>query len=55
MGSKGMPMLTQFVMDASDTMVHRFPVVAIVIVALVIIIKLLAKTKWGPMAWINSN
>ena len=24
MGSKGMPMLTQFVMDASDTMVHRF-------------------------------
>ena len=47
MGSKGMPMLTQFVMDASDTMVHRFPVVAIVIVALVIIIKLLAKTKWG--------
>ena len=47
MGGKGMPALTQFVMNASDTMVHRFPVVITVIVALVVIIKLLAKTNKG--------
>ena len=47
MGGKGMPVLTQFVMNASDTMVHRFPVVIAVIVALVVIIKLLAKTNKG--------
>jgi type IV pilus assembly protein PilC len=47
MGGKGMPMLTQFVMNASETMVHRFPVVLAVIVALVVIIKLLAKTDKG--------
>ncbi len=47
MGGKGMPALTQFVMNASDTMVHRFPVVIIVIVAFVVIVKLLAKTTKG--------
>lgn len=47
MGGKGMPMLTQFVMNASETMVTRFPVVLIVIVALVVIVKLLAKTEKG--------
>ena len=47
MGGKGMPVLTQFVMNASDTMVHRFPVVITVIVALVVIVKLLAKTNKG--------
>jgi type IV pilus assembly protein PilC len=47
MGGKGMPPLTQFVMNASDTMVNRFPVVVIVIVAFVFIVKLLAKTAKG--------
>ncbi len=50
MGGKGMPAITQFVMNASDTMVHRFPVVIIVIVALVMVIKLLAKTEKGLYA-----
>ncbi|HRX05870.1 MAG TPA: type II secretion system F family protein [Kiritimatiellia bacterium] len=50
MGGKGMPMLTQFVMNASSVMVHRLPVVVIVIVALVVIIKLLAKTAKGRYA-----
>ena len=47
MGGKGMPALTQFVMNASDTMVHRFPVVIVVIVAFIVIVKLLAKTPKG--------
>ena len=47
MGGKGMPPLTQFVMNASDTMVNRFPVVLVVIVAVVVVVKLLAKTEKG--------
>ena len=47
MGGKGMPMLTQFVMNASSVMVHRFPVVLIVIVVLVVVVKLLARTDKG--------
>lgn len=50
MGGKGMPMLTQFVMNASSVMVHRLPVVLIVIVAVVMLIKLLAKTNKGRYA-----
>ena len=50
MGGKGMPMLTQFVMSASSVMVHRFPVVLIVIVVLVVITKLMAKTDKGRYA-----
>ena len=50
MGGKGMPMITQFVMNASDALVHRFPVVLIVLVALAVIIKLLAKTDKGRYA-----
>ena len=50
MGNKGMPMLTQFVMNASNAMVHRFPVVLIVLVALVAVIKLAAKTAKGRLA-----
>lgn len=42
-----MPMLTQFVMDASNTLVHRFPVVLISLVVLVVVLKLLAKTSKG--------
>ena len=47
MGGKGMPVLTQFVMNASSVMVHRFPVVLIVIVVLVVVVKLLARTDKG--------
>lgn len=50
MGNKGMPMLTQFVMNASNTMVNRFPVVLIVIIAIVVVVKLLAKTEKGRYA-----
>jgi type IV pilus assembly protein PilC len=50
MGGKGMPPITQFVMNASDTMVHRFPLVILVIVAIVMIVKLLAKTEKGLYA-----
>jgi len=49
MGGKGMPPITQFVMNASNTLVHRFPVVIIVIVAIVFMIKLLAKTSQGRL------
>lgn len=47
MPGQGMPMLTQFVMNASDAMVNRFPIVALVLVVLVVLIKLLAKTTQG--------
>jgi glycine cleavage system H protein len=47
MGGKGMPMLTQFVMNASETMVNRFPLVLAVVVAIVVVVKLLAKTAKG--------
>ncbi|NLG35435.1 MAG: type II secretion system F family protein [Lentisphaerae bacterium] len=50
MGGKGMPALTQFVMRASDTMVHRLPLVLAVIFVLVVVIKLLAKTAKGRYA-----
>jgi type IV pilus assembly protein PilC len=49
MGGKGMPVLTQFVMNTSSVMVHRFPIVAIVIVALVVLVKMLAKTAQGRL------
>ena len=49
MGGKGMPALTQFVMNASDTMVNRFPLVLIVIVVIVVVLKLLAKTEKGRL------
>ena len=47
MGGKGMPPITQFVMNASDAMIHRAPVLIGVIVLIVIIVKILAKTKAG--------
>ena len=50
MGGKGMPVLTQFVMNASSMMVHRLPFMLIIIVALVVVIKLLAKTNAGRYA-----
>ena len=50
MGGKGMPFLTQMVMNASSTMVNRFPLVLVVVIALVVVIKLLAKTDKGRFA-----
>ena len=50
MGGRGMPLITQMVMSASATMVNRFPLVLAVVVALVVIIKLLAKTDKGRFA-----
>ena len=50
MGGKGMPFLTQMVMNASSTMVNRFPLVLAVVIALVVVIKLLAKTDKGRFA-----
>lgn len=49
MGGKGMPPLTQFVMNASDAMVHRFPLILAVLVVLVVLIKLAAKTAQGRL------
>jgi type IV pilus assembly protein PilC len=49
MGGKGLPALTQFVMNASDTMVNRFPLVLIVLVVIVVVLKLLAKTEKGRL------
>ena len=42
-----MPFLTQLVMDASDAMIHKAPVFIGGIIVLIIVLKLLAKTKKG--------
>ena len=47
MGDKGMPAITQFVINASDTCIHRAPLIAGIIVGLVILVKILAKTSFG--------
>lgn len=49
MGSKGMPAITQFVINLSNALIHRAPLILGVIVALVILIKLLAKTRFGSL------
>ncbi len=49
MGGKGMPALTQFVMNASETLIRRFPIVLGILVIIVVIIKLLAKTNQGSL------
>ena len=49
MGGKGMPPLTQFVMNASDAMVHRFPLILAVLVVVVVLVKLAAKTAQGRL------
>lgn len=46
MGAK-MPYLTELVMSASDAMIHKAPVFIIGLVAVIVVIKLLAKTKKG--------
>jgi type IV pilus assembly protein PilC len=47
MGDKGMPAITQFVINASDVCIHRAPIIAGIVVGLVILVKILAKTKAG--------
>lgn len=50
MGGKGMPMLTQMVMQASDVLKQNYLIVIGVIVAIVVVLKILAKTPWGAYA-----
>ena len=47
MGDKGMPAITQFVINASDVCIHRAPLIAGIVVGLVVLAKILAKTKAG--------
>ena len=47
MGGKGMPMLTQMVMNASDVLKQNYLIVIGVVVGLVVVVKILAKTPWG--------
>lgn len=42
-----MPALTQFVANASDTLIHRFPLVLGVVAGVVVLFKLLGMTKGG--------
>ena len=46
MGAK-MPYLTEMVMSASDAMIHKAPVFIIGLIAVIVLIKILAKTKKG--------
>jgi type IV pilus assembly protein PilC len=45
--NQALPGLTQFVLAVSTTLTHRLPLVALVIVALVVIVKLIGATKKG--------
>jgi len=47
LGGKGLPLLTQFVLNASHLIRQRFPAVAAVLVSVVILVKLLGKTGSG--------
>lgn len=47
---QGLPGLTRFVMSVSQTMTHRLPVVIIAIVVVVILVKLIGKSKSGRYA-----
>lgn len=47
MGGKGMPALTQFVIDASNVMMTRAPLLIGIIVGLVVLVKVLSKTRKG--------
>lgn len=42
-----LPMLTQFIMGVSRTMTHQMPIVILVVVALVIGLRILARIRWG--------
>lgn len=50
MGGKGMPLITQFVMNASAMIKNNILMVLIAVAALVMVIKLLAKTTQGRLA-----
>ena len=47
---QALPGLTQFVLSVSTTMSHRLPLVIVVIAAIVVLLKLLARMKWGRYA-----
>ncbi len=44
---KEMPMLTQFVTNVSNLLIHRFPVIVVTIVGVIILYRLLGMTKFG--------
>jgi type IV pilus assembly protein PilC len=44
---QGLPALTQFVMNISSLMTTRLPFLIVGVVALIILFKVMAKTKWG--------
>ena len=48
-----LPMLTQMVMNVSQTMTHRLPVVVLVVAGLIVLIKVLGKMKGGRVALDN--
>jgi len=47
LAGKEMPAVTKFVIAASDTLVHRFPLVIGGIVALIVLVKLVGRTRFG--------
>lgn len=47
LAGKEMPAVTKFVIAISNTLVHRFPVVIAGIVVLIILVKLLGRTRFG--------
>ncbi|MDD5677803.1 MAG: type II secretion system F family protein [Kiritimatiellae bacterium] len=47
LAGKEMPPVTQFVMAISDMLIHRFPVVIGGIVAVIVLMKLVGRTKFG--------
>ncbi|MFA5043272.1 MAG: type II secretion system F family protein [Kiritimatiellia bacterium] len=47
LAGKEMPAITQFVVSISNTLVHRFPVVIGAVVAFVVLVKLVGRTKFG--------
>lgn len=57
LGGESLPALTQFVMNISDIMQNHFLKAAIVIAVMVVIFKLLKKTKQGAAAmdWVKFN
>jgi len=47
LGGAPLPALTQFVVTASNVLIHRAPVVVVVIIAFIIVINLIGRTKIG--------
>lgn len=47
LAGKQMPGITKFVISISNTLVHRFPVVIVSIVAVIVLVKMLGRTRFG--------